>query len=463
MSAAEARLDRPLPQSLDAERAVLGAILIEPKSFFRVQSLLSPASFSRDSHRTIYRAMVRMVADGDSIEFLTLKELLSTAGLLEKVGGTAYISSLVDVVPDVANIETYAGYVARAEKLRTLISAGNAMVQRAMIGEDEPEVIAADAMVSLTPAASSEDTQARPFGQIITETFREAERRFSKGEEISLRTSFGNLNSYAALNRTLVIGASPSNHGKTAWGINMAADIAKHEQPTALFTLESRNEELVWRHAAAVSGVPHSRVRDWQRIVEGDGTDMRKLIEVERAAKHLPLFVTRRIRTIDAIYAECRRLKATVGLSAALIDYVQLIGFPGGPRDREERFAVISQRLLEMALDLDICVIGLSQLNKDRMKRDSGRLHQNDLKYASAIAESARVVLMFQRPHADAKADPDLRPCYVMAQLEKNNEGRTGDFEMHFSEVTQKFSDGNCEENNCRFAVKEKADERMFR
>jgi replicative DNA helicase len=460
ISQLDVTIDRPLPQSPDAERAVLGAILINNAAYWRVKPILAVDDFFKDAHRTIYRQMEALAGRGDEIDSLTLREELREANLLDQVGGFAYLSSLVDVVPDIANVERYAEFVARKAARRRLIIVGNQLMRRALDETDEgADAIAADALAELTKHATIEGAQAKPLVTVMGEAYDEAERRYAKDESLALKTSFERLNSYNVLTRTLIIVASPSNHGKTAFGVDLAADLAEHGQSTAFYTLESTPHEIVWRHVSSRTGVPHTRVRDWSRIADNDA-DMRKLGEVRRRAQKLPLYVTRRIRTIDAIYAECRRLKTLYGLDAAMIDYFQLIGFPGGPRDREERFAVIAQRLLEMALDLDILVCALSQLNKDRFTRDSGRLHQGDLKYASAIAESARAVLMFQRPHADDKSNADLRPCQVLFQVEKNNEGRTGDYEAHFDEVTQKFGDGSCSDNRCRRLLQPDPNER---
>jgi replicative DNA helicase len=441
-------LDRPMPHSAEAERAVLAAILISPPTFYRVQ--LSTTDFAKDAHRLIWGALASMAEDGTKIEPLTLRDLLQQRKQLEKVGGMAYVSSLLDTLPDVANVETYTEIVRREAAKRRIIAAAQEATRRALEGEDEPEVISADLLAKLTPTMSAVDQRGKRLVEVLSDAFAEAERLYEQRRLPTLTSEFRRLNDYGVLRPTFIVVGSPSNHGKTAFLTNLASGLAKNGHRGLSATLESTTTEVGWRWVSAESGVPHSRVRDFRALVDDFPNDLRRVVETQRAAAHMPLILTRGIRTIDQLYAECRRLKATEGLEFVTIDYFQLLQSPGGPRDREERMAQISQRCLEMAIELDIAVIAASQLNKDRLERAGGRIYQADLKYASAIGESARVVLLFQRPHADDKANPDLRPCEVKFQVEKNNEGRTGDYEAHFDEITQRFADGGCSENDCR-------------
>lgn len=450
-------LDRPVPQSPDAERAVLGSILINNRAMFRVDGIANADDFFHGGNRTIFGVMAYLISEGVVVDLLTVKEELQRIGKLDEVGGFAYITSLIDVVPDVANVERYAHFIARASKLRRILTAAsNAM--RAVMDAGEPEEIAADAIDSLTPDASREDRQARQIGECIDEAYRDAEARRDQNASPALASGFPELDSFEALvpGRLVAVGA-PSNHGKSALMMNLAAGFGQKGNRTLIFSLESPPKDLSWRHVASQSGVPHSRLRDWRRL--GDA-DMPKLRQVQRDAAKLPVYLSRSLRSIDEIYAECRRVKAVRGLEVVLIDYVQLIEC-ASERDEVRRLAVVSQRLLKLAIEQNLLVIILSQLNEERKKRE-GRLHQSDLKGARAIGESSRVVLLFQRPHADDKANPALRPCEVLFQVEKNNEGRTGDYPMHFDEVTQRFADGDCQTNNCRHLPRQEANKSLF-
>ena len=444
-------LDRPMPQTADAERAVLGSILINNDAYHRVIGILQPADFFKDGNRTIFATMRLLAEQQRAIDILTVKEELAKHGSLDKAGGYAYVTSLVDVVPDIANVERYAELVARASKLRRLITAGNELMRNALIGETEPEVIASEAVAALTLNAAARDTQARSISEFYAEVYADAERR-KHGETIdAFQTGFHKLDEYRVIGPTLIVCGAPSKHGKSSWLLNLADGLARHGRKVLHFTLESTPKEITWRHISAMTGIPHHRVKDWWTFSAGE---VARIQDAQGIAKRLPILMTRAQRTIDAIAAEIRRVKTLHGLDAVTLDYIQLVTYPGGPRDREERMAVIAQRLLEMALDMGIAVVAASQLNKDRLTRDSGRVHASDLKYAAAIGESARAVLLFQRPRLDNKADEEIPWCKVNFQIEAQNEGRTGDYEAHFSEQTQRFGDGGCAENNCHRAQK---------
>jgi replicative DNA helicase len=362
---------------------------------------------------------------------------------LERIGGLSFVASLTDGIPNVAQVEKYAQLVAREAKRRRIIAAANDTVQRAIRDDDEPEVIAADALKHFTPTATREDAQARRIGDVIAAAYKTAEARRLSEETLALSTGFSTLDGYQAIRRTLTVVGSPSSHGKSAFAKDLAVGLAKNSHPVAFYTLESTTEEIAWRHVSAESGIPHSRVQDWRRL---ESNDFQALARVEGAAQRLPIYMTRGVRTIAEIDAETRRLKALSLIDAVIIDYIQLIRFNGGPRDREERMAMIAQTLLELALELQIAVIVTSQVNKERLQRGGGPLYMSDLKYAAAIGESARCGLLFQRPHVENQEE---RACKVLFQVAKQNEGRTGSYEMHFSETLQRFREDGCVENGC--------------
>lgn len=432
-----------LPQNIDAERAVLGSLMISETAFFRVNALLTADDFFRDSHRRLFVVMAEMAKAGTQPDAITIRAAL-TADELTKVGGGAYVSSLIDGIPNSAQVEKYAQLVAREAKRRRIIEAANDTMQRAIRDEDEPEIIAADALSKFTRTATREDMQARRIGEFVTEAYQSAEARRTAEGSIALKTGFRELDAYQAIRRTLTVIGSPSSHGKSAFAKDLAVGLAKNAHPAAFFTLESTPEEIVWRHVAAESGIPHGRVQDWSRL---ESADFQSLARVEGSSQRLAVYLTRGVRSIAEIDAETRRLKAMSLIDAVIVDYIQLVKFAGGPRDREERMAEIARTLLELALELQIAVIATSQVNKDRLVRDGGRLYPSDLKYAAAIGESARCVLMFQRPHVEK---PGERPCNVLFQVAKQNEGRTGEYLMHFDETLQRFGEGGCLENGCR-------------
>lgn len=438
----------PLPHSNESERAVLGCLLIDSSTYWSIANVLQAADFYKDAHKTIYATIRELAAGGRGFDLITVKDQLAAEGKLSEVGGISYVASLTDPTPDMTSIERYVEIVIRNARLRTLVVAGNAMMNSAMDRDGDPEEIAGEALQRLSNVATREEAQARPMVEFIREAYAELERQRT-GEAIGkLITGFDTLDGCRAIRRTFIAVGSPSKHGKTAFAVNLAAKLADHGHSIAMFSLESSEKETALRYVSTVGGVAHSRVQDWSLLRDDEYP---KLAYAEATAGKQRVYLTKRVRTIDAIYAECRRLKTVYGLDAVFIDYIQLVKMHSGPRDREERIATISQTFLEIANDLDIAVVAMSQVNKDRMVRGSGRLYTADLKYAAAIGESARVVLLFHRPHMDDKS-PEIPPCLVKFQIEANNENVTNDYEWHFNEITQTFGEGTCEQNRCRRA-----------
>lgn len=453
-------MTEPMPQSPDAERAVLGSVLINNHAWFRVGNLTTD-HFFKDAHRTIFATMALMVEERLDIEPLTLKEELAKRGLLEQVGGVAYISSLLDMVPDVANVERYAAIVERMAKKREGAIASYRAAKAYLDPETEPETVAMATIAALGPLATREDRQARSFVRVLNDAL-EAQRRRSEGhqDDIALRSGYQGLDAVRAIKRSFTIIGAPSESGKTTHLLNLWDGLSTNGHPTALFTLESSEEEVALRYASMKAQIPHSYMQDWKLMSDGN---MKRLASLRSGHKGAPMFITMRLRNVEEIYLECQRLRAVEGIDAVLIDYLQRVRAKGfRPSEREQSMAHIAETCLDMSLDLGIGVIAASQLRDDWTKRPSGRLIKEDLKYARALGETARVVLMFHRPRSVDKSNKELKWCEVVYQIEKNSENRTDDPKMHMDEVTQRFTDGDCESNNCRTLRNVSTERKLF-
>lgn len=447
-------LDRPLPQNPDAERAVLGSILLNAAVLYRVPTL-SAHDFFSEVNQLVFTAIANLEADRQPIDTLTIRDELKRMSRLDDVGGASYIASLTDMVPDIANCERYAAIVQEKAVLRALVIQGNKIMRAALESGAESQVIAAEALTALGKHATAEDDQSRPLVEVLHEAC-EAQERRRQGlqDDIALVTgAYPILDSYRALKRSFVLLGAPSEHGKTAALVNLGAALADHGYRGVLFTLESTPEELALRYASMRGSIPHSYMQDW-RVMSAQNFE--RLAMVQKLAAKANLRLTRKVRTVEGIYRECQRLKATEGLDFALIDYVQIVRLGQRFENREERFAEIGQALLDMSLELGIMVLAASQVTDDWKKRDTGRLVKEDIKYARALAETARVVMLFHRPRCADKTNEAYPWCEVKWQVEKNNENRTADIVdrdgkslMHFAEDLQQLREGTCEDNDC--------------
>lgn len=440
-------LSVPMPSAVDAERAVLGSVLILNASLYRVTGIVSAADFYNDANRTIFTAMATLAEEGTPIETLTVAAELRRTGQLELCGGVGYISSLMDQVPNIAQVELYAAMIAKEAKKRALVTLGNRLMREGLDAETEPEAIAADALASLGQQATREDRQARPLVTVLTEAY-EAQEALRKADRSSaLACGYPLFDEHKVFSPTLVVAGAPSKGGKTALAVNLAYGLARNGHRNVIATLESSPRQLGLRYTSMRTGVPHSYLRDWRVLSDAN---FAKIAQCRVESAKLGIFMSRGPRTAEDIVLELRRLKAVEGIECAFVDYIQLVDLRRR-LDREERLSEVSQLFLATAIDLGITIFAFSQLNEDRpASRSSNLLSIGDLAYAKAIGKSARVVVLFQRPKA---SDPnDTHPdCFAFAQIAANNEERTHPgFEMHFTETTQRWGEGGCKDNECR-------------
>jgi len=429
-------LDLPMPQSPDAERAVLGSILINNNVLFRID--LSADEFFKDAHRSIFRVIAEMAEERVDIEPLTLKEELARRGLLEQVGGVVYISSLLDMVPDVANVERYAAIVRRMAKKRAGILLGNVMMRAHLDPESEPEDVATAAMASLSPQATREDRQARPLAEVLADAYASQRALADANLSVAYDCGFPTLNEHKVFYPTFIVITADRGQGKSALMTALSANLAGNGHPNVMLSLESAPKEIGLRYAAMTTGIQHGYLRDMREPVF-TAAHHAKMRDCIRTAGNLKVFIGRDLRTVEDILAEIRRLKYMHGIQMAFVDYIQLMTTRRRFERNELMYAHIADEFLNAAVSMGVGICAFSQVNKE-----------GGVAYAEAIEKSARVRVHFVRPHKD---DRD-RNCEVELSILKNNEERTGaGFLFHFDEVTQKWSEGSCAEVGHRGAI----------
>lgn len=417
-------LDRPVPQSPDAERAVLGSVLINNNVWYRID--LSTGDFFKDAHATIYRVMALMAEERMNIEPLTLKEELARQGLLEQVGGVAYISSLLDMVPDVANVERYSAIVKEKSQLRKLLILGNKIMRQCLdTPADTPEEIAATAMQALSPVATREDQQARPLAEVLSEAYDRQRTLAAANRSVALDIGWPTLNDLKIFYPTLILCTAERQSGKSALMASWSRNLAANGHKNVMFSLESAPREIGLRYTSMETGIPHRFMRDWRPPLFTDAHHA-KVAECLRTASGRGIFIGKGPHTIEEIVLEIRRLRAVHGIEAAFIDYLQLMTSSLRFERSELMFNHMAQQLLRTAMELDIAICAFSQVNKD-----------GDVAYADSVEKSARVRLHFERDK-----------CNVTFMVMKNNEERTekGGFPAHFDEVTMRWAEGTHEQ-----------------
>ncbi|HEX7709241.1 MAG TPA: replicative DNA helicase [Thermoanaerobaculia bacterium] len=448
----DAALDRPMPQSPDAERAVLGAILINSHVFYRVLGTIDTGDFFRDAHRTIFATMRRMAEQSREIEPLTLKEELAKHAQLDQVGGIAYISSLIDVVPDVANVERYAHIVKEKSTLRRLILMGNSVMRAALDAPSEPGEVLNIAERSLYEIAEGSIDKGFVALDKITKTNMIAIEAVhaNPGRLVTgLPTGYDRFNEMTSgfQRQDLIILAARPSMGKTSFMMNMAEAIAipgKDGLPrsstgelygVAVFSLEMSKEQIGLRILSSESGVSNHLIRsgmlsdrNWRDLAEASGRLAKGRIYIDDTPGMDPM----------EMRAKARRLKMEVGIDMIMVDYLQLMSVKGRIESRQQEISQISRGLKAIAKELNVPVLSLSQLSRRPEQRTGDHRPQlSDLRESGSIEQDADVVAFIYRDEVYNRESEDKGIAEIIIAKQRN--GPIGDFKLVFRNDITKF------------------------
>src|SRR6266436_6679074 len=407
----DSTLEKPLPNNLDAERSVLGAVILDNNTLNAAIENLKPEDFFLDQHRRVFTQMIALGESQQAIDLITLTEELHRRGDLEAAGGAPYLASLADGMPRVSNIEHYARIVKEKAILRNLIHATHNIQQRAFEGEDGADAILDNAESSIFAIAEDRVKAGLiPVKDIVRDNFERLEKIFREGKSVTgISTGYGELDKLLSglqPSELIILAARPSQ-GKTALALNLAENISiRGGLPVALFSLEMSKESLLQRMVASVAQVDAHKFRsghlsreDWRRMTEALGTISSAPLWVDDAGS----------TSVLEIGAKARRLKREKGLSLVVVDYLQLITARGRFGSRQEEVASISRGLKGLAKELQIPVLVLSQLTRAPEREERGP-QLSDLRESGAIEQDADVVMFIYRPHFfKAGATPEER------------------------------------------------------
>ena len=367
------------PHSREAEESVLGALLLSPHAANEVMDKLVPHDFYVPAHQSIFEAMVSLYNANQPIDAVTLSEELRRSVELEKVGGLAYLTHLVDVVPTASNVEYYAGIVEEHGLRRSLIKAGSTITELAFRTDDEVVVVIDRAEQEVLGVAEKRAGDGMiPIGPLFQEAIEHIEALEANGSEITgLSTGFRDLDKkLAGLQKAnlVVIAARPSM-GKSALTINIATFVAGTGKTVAIFSLEMAKEEVVQRILSSVGKVESSKLRTGQL-----GNQWDRLVAAANRMYKTPIYVDdSSVVTVTDIRAKCRRLKRIKGLDLVVVDYLQLM--QGSSREnRQQEIAEISRGLKNLARELEVPIIAVSQLNRSVEQREDRRPRLSDLR-----------------------------------------------------------------------------------
>jgi len=432
-----------LPANVEAERSILGAILLDNLAYNQAAEHLKPEDFSLDSHRRVYTRMMDLAESSRPIDMITLVEELDRRKELEAIGDVAYISGLVDGVPDRPSIEHYIKIVRDKALLRGLIHAANAAIARAAEQSDPAEEILNDAEAAIFQI--SEKRIGRGFmgvQEIVKESFGSVDALLQRGQRITgIATHYADLDEMTSgLQRSdLVIIAGRPSMGKTAFAMNIAENAAIEDQRVVgMFSLEMSKEALLQRLLCSVARVDSHKFRTGSLWKD----DTRKILEAAEKLAHAPIFIddTPGI-ALSEMRAKARRLKQSQGkLDLLIVDYLQLMS--GGSRryeNRTQEVSAISRGLKGLAKELTVPVVALSQLSRAPESRGGDHRPQlADLRESGSIEQDADVVTFIFREEVYKQDDPDLQGKAELI-IAKQRNGPTGKVKLAFLKNSTRF------------------------
>jgi replicative DNA helicase len=436
-------IDRLPPQSIEAEQSVLGALLIDRDAVIEVADFLRAQDFYRQAHGTIYQAVLDLYDKREPVDIVTVSEVLERNDALEQVGGSAYLTSLINLTPTAVNAVHYGRIVERKAVLRNLIGAAGRI---ASIGYDE----SADVGESIDRAeqelfAVSQkrvETGFSPLKQLLHTAYDRLDYLHQhKGEISGIRTGFADLDTLTSgLQKSdLVVLAARPSIGKTSLALNFAEHAAVREGKTVgIFSLEMSKEQLVLRLLSSVASI------DSQRLRSGflEEMDFTRLAPAMNALAEAPMFIddTPNISTME-LRTKARRLQAESGLDMIVVDYLQLMQSTLNSRDanRVQEVSEITRGLKGLARELQVPVVALSQLSRQAEMRESKEPRLSDLRESGSIEQDSDLVMFLWREKERGGEDEDPEGEIINLRLAKHRNGPTGETKLYFRKRQTRF------------------------
>jgi replicative DNA helicase len=430
------------PHSLEAEIAVLGAILLEQNALPRAIEILTPDCFHKTAHRHVFQAAIALFERGEAVDIVTVTDQLRRMDRLEAAGGTATLSSLLASVATAAHIEHHAKIVYEKYLARCLISAAKDTIEEAYQDRAPAAELLDQAQSKIF--ALNEGRAREGFVHIkslVGKTVREIEAMHHDPDAVSgLRTGFDDLDALLAglHDSDLIIVAARPSMGKTSFVLSLTQNIAiDHKHPVAFFSLEMSKEQLVMRMLCSEARVDNHRVRrgiiqkhEWPNLTHAAGL-----------LTSAPIYIddTPGLSVLE-MRAKARRLKMETGLRLVIVDYLQLMQAPGRNENRQQEISQISRSLKALAKELALPVIALSQLSRAVETRGGAKRPMlSDLRESGAIEQDADVVLFLYREEVYDRELPDDAKGVAEVIIGKQRNGPIGEIKLKFFHEYTRF------------------------
>ena len=434
--------DRLPPQDIEAEMSLLGSMLLHRDAIGDVLPVLhrdESERFYRPDHRKLFETLVDMYDRGDAVDLVTVRNELDRRGLLAQIGGVEYLVQLAESVPTHLHAEHYARLVRDKAMLRDLIGAAGRISEEAYSHHEEAREIldrAEQLLFQVTDQRVSE--QATPIRDSLEEIFRQIESR--DGQYLTgLPTGFMELDDMLSglQNGEMIIVAARPSMGKTAFGLNVAHAVAVSGKPAVFFSMEMSRQSVVQRLLCSYARVDSHKLRRGMLADE----DVQRLAGVCDELANTPLYVddTPGMSVLE-LRAKARRLKARYGISAIFVDYLQLMHSPGRSESRQQEVSEISRGLKALGRELNIPIVVMAQLNRNPEGRTDNRPRMSDLRESGAIEQDADVIALLHREeYYKRESCPEELKNVAEVIVDKQRNGPTGVVKLHFDQRFTRF------------------------
>lgn len=431
---------RSLPQSLEAEQSVIGAMIIDKSAIAKALEKLNEEDFYRDGHKVIFKAIREMFSKDMAVDLVTLLEYLKSTDMLEKAGGVTYISEVSSSVITTANLEAYIKIVEEKSTLRKLIKSATSIIEESYNKQDKVEEVldlAQKKIFDLAEKQGSNDYES--LANVLERGFLEIERLFNnKGSITGVGSGIRDLDAKTSgfqKGDMVLIAARPSM-GKTTFSLNIAEHAALREgKSVVIFSLEMSKEQLAYKLLCSEANVDMLKLRtgnldddDWERIARATGPLSKAKIYIDDTAG----------LSVMEMRSKCRKIKMEHGIDMILIDYLQLMSGSSGSESRQQEVSEISRSIKALAKEMECPVIALSQLSRAPEQRADHRPMLSDLRESGSIEQDADVVMFLYRDEYYNKEteDKNIGECIIA----KQRNGPVGTVKMAWIGAHSKFA-----------------------
>ncbi len=431
---------RSLPQSLEAEQSVIGAMIIDKSAIAKALEKLNEEDFYRDGHKIIFKAIREMFSKDMAVDLVTLLEYLKSTDKLEKAGGVTYISEVSSSIITTANLEAYIKIVEEKSTLRKLIRSATSIIEESYNKQDRVDEVldlAQKKIFDLAEKQGSNDYE--PLSNVLERGFLEIERLFNnKGSITGVGSGIRDLDAKTSgfqKGDMVLIAARPSM-GKTTFSLNIAENAALREgKSVVIFSLEMSKEQLAYKLLCSEANVDMLKLRtgnldddDWERIARATGPLSKAKIYIDDTAG----------LSVMEMRSKCRKIKMEHGIDMILIDYLQLMSGSSGSESRQQEVSEISRSIKALAKEMECPVIALSQLSRAPEQRADHRPMLSDLRESGSIEQDADVVMFLYRDEYYNKEteDKNIGECIIA----KQRNGPVGTVKMAWIGAHSKFA-----------------------